>query len=221
MDQEHLAELWAGNLDGVICVDMMGEGFDFPQLKIAAIHSPHRSLSVTLQFIGRFTRTNAENIGEAKFIAVPTDIGGEVDKLYKDRANWQELVTDLTAGRVEQEQETREIIEAFGDPVEADPRSTEVSLYALWPYSHVKVFYTTIAVDISTQVTLRKPFEIQNRWVDETHGAAVIITNEQQTPLWTELTGFNRSEYDLFVIYYDVATKLLFINASRRQHGRL
>ena len=49
---------------------MLGEGFDFPNLKIAAIHSPHKSLVSTLQFIGRFARTNAENIGTAKFIAM-------------------------------------------------------------------------------------------------------------------------------------------------------
>lgn len=41
-------------LDGIICVDMLGEGFDFPNLKIAAIHDPHKSLANTLQFIGRF-----------------------------------------------------------------------------------------------------------------------------------------------------------------------
>ena len=55
-------------LDGVICVDMLGEGFDFPNLKIAAVHEPQKSLASTLQFVGRFARTNASNIGTAKFI---------------------------------------------------------------------------------------------------------------------------------------------------------
>lgn len=31
-------------LDGIICVDMLGEGFDFPNLKIAAIHEPQNHL---------------------------------------------------------------------------------------------------------------------------------------------------------------------------------
>ena len=57
-----LGELTSGSIDGIICVDMLGEGFDFPNLKIAAIHSPHKSLAATLQFIGRFTRTNADNV---------------------------------------------------------------------------------------------------------------------------------------------------------------
>jgi len=46
--------------------------------------------------------------------------------------------------------------------------------------------------------------------------AAVIISIEQQHPQWTDLPMFNRQEFDLFVIYYDEAAKLLFINASRR-----
>lgn len=56
-----IEQLENGELDGIICVNMLGEGFNFPQLKIAAIHSPHRSLSVTLQFVGRFARTVGEN----------------------------------------------------------------------------------------------------------------------------------------------------------------
>lgn len=61
---------------------MLGEGFNFPKLKIAAIHSPHKSLEVTLQFIGRFARTNAPNLGVAKFIAIPSEIEIEREKKY-------------------------------------------------------------------------------------------------------------------------------------------
>jgi superfamily II DNA or RNA helicase len=68
--KKYIDELKGKALDGIICVDMLGEGFDFPNLKIAAIHSPHKSLASTLQFIGRFARTNTENIGTAKFIAM-------------------------------------------------------------------------------------------------------------------------------------------------------
>ena len=57
-----LSELEAGTIDGIVCVSMLGEGFNFPRLKIAAIHVPHRSLEVTLQFVGRFARTNATDM---------------------------------------------------------------------------------------------------------------------------------------------------------------
>src|SRR5581483_228164 len=83
-----LAQLASGELDGIICVNMLGEGFNFPRLKVAAIHSPHRSLEVTLQFIGRFARTNAPGLGEAKFLAVPSEIDLEGRRLFEEGAMW-------------------------------------------------------------------------------------------------------------------------------------
>ncbi|SUB93759.1 Uncharacterised protein [Porphyromonas macacae] len=47
---------------------MLGEGFDLPNLKIAAIHDERQSLPITLQFIGRFTRTSYSELGNASFI---------------------------------------------------------------------------------------------------------------------------------------------------------
>src|SRR5262249_40236259 len=46
---QDVADLRAGKSRIVVCVDMLGEGFDLPQLKIAAIHDTHKSLAVLLQ----------------------------------------------------------------------------------------------------------------------------------------------------------------------------
>ena len=62
---------------------MLGEGFNFPKLKIAAIHAPHKSLENTLQFIGRFARTNAPDIGPAKFIGVRSEMEIEGERLFE------------------------------------------------------------------------------------------------------------------------------------------
>lgn len=32
--------LVSGELQGIVCVDMFGEGYDFPKLKVAALHTP-------------------------------------------------------------------------------------------------------------------------------------------------------------------------------------
>jgi superfamily II DNA or RNA helicase len=45
----NLDKLRSGESKIVVCVDMLGEGFDLPQLKIAAVHDTHKSLSVLLQ----------------------------------------------------------------------------------------------------------------------------------------------------------------------------
>ncbi len=54
--RENLKTLRQFNSRIIICVDMLGEGFDLPELKIAALHDHHKSVAVTIQFVGRFTR---------------------------------------------------------------------------------------------------------------------------------------------------------------------
>ena len=57
----------------VVCVDMLGEGFDLPALKVAAVHDSHKSLGVTLQFIGRFARTSSGgDFGDAAMFVART-----------------------------------------------------------------------------------------------------------------------------------------------------
>ena len=65
-----IEKLYRQELDGIICVNMLGEGFDFPDFKIAAIHAPKKTLMGTLQFIGRFVRPTEAAESVACFIAV-------------------------------------------------------------------------------------------------------------------------------------------------------
>src|SRR5690606_10133709 len=73
----------------VVCVDMFGEGFDLPELKIAAIHDQHQSPAVTLQFIGRLTRTDSQ-LGTAKFVANVANQRADspMKRLYEESADW-------------------------------------------------------------------------------------------------------------------------------------
>lgn len=81
----------------IVCVNMLGEGYDLPQLKIAAIHDEKQSLAVTLQFIGRFTRTSGTKLGIASFItniAYPP-IAAEINSLYQTDADWNYILPRL------------------------------------------------------------------------------------------------------------------------------
>src|SRR5205807_6230356 len=81
----------------VVCVDMLGEGFDLPELKIAALHDVHKSLAVTLQFTGRFTRDQA-NVGDATIVANVADARVEeaLEALYGEDPDWNLLLRQLT-----------------------------------------------------------------------------------------------------------------------------
>lgn len=55
------AKLRNNQIDVIVQVAMLGEGFDHPPLSVAAIFRPYRSLSPYIQFVGRVMRTIDQN----------------------------------------------------------------------------------------------------------------------------------------------------------------
>jgi superfamily II DNA or RNA helicase len=214
-----IEQLMNGELDGIVCVNMLGEGFNFPSLKIAAIHSPHRSLSVTLQFIGRFARTAGENLGPATFLAIPSEIEIEAERLYDDRAIWQEMVQNLSATRVHQEAQTREVLESFSATDLVSQDLTDLSLYVLEPYYHVKVYQLDSAVDLRIAVAFPDSLQVAYQAISEAHNAAVYVTREISLPRWTTDERLSCVQPDLFIFFQDTVSNLLFVCASRRSEG--
>jgi superfamily II DNA or RNA helicase len=90
---------------------MFGEGFDLPTLKIAALHSVHKSLGVTLQFIGRFARTGA-GVGSATFVANTAEDGvpEALESLYREDADWNFLLADLSYDAIDPQAKLSELI---------------------------------------------------------------------------------------------------------------
>lgn len=120
---------------------MLGEGFDFPNLKIAAIHDPHKSLASTLQFIGRFARTNAPDIGTAKFIAMnDEELKIENKSLYTKDAVWQEIIMDLSEERVEEEKIQKNYVSNYVDQDSTGVNESQLSLYGIKTNLHAKIF---------------------------------------------------------------------------------
>lgn len=59
--EDALNDLRRNRIDCVVQVRMLGEGFDHPNLSVAAIFQPFRSLSPYIQFIGRVMRVVHQN----------------------------------------------------------------------------------------------------------------------------------------------------------------
>ena len=53
--------LTSGELDCIVQVQMLGEGFDHPKLSVAAIFRPFRTLAPYIQFVGRILRVIVQN----------------------------------------------------------------------------------------------------------------------------------------------------------------
>jgi len=198
-------------LDGMICVDMMAEGFDFPNLKIAAIHHPHRSLASTLQFIGRFTRVSDDNLDSAKFIAINNEeLLIENINLYKSDAVWQDIIIDLSDGKINNEMASKEYISNF----EAKNDLENVfHLHSLNINYHAKV-YKTPNFDIDAIIKL-KGYDLYQNYVYPDINTSVFIFKQTKKPRWTNSDAniFN-VEYECIIVHYDDKTNLLFINSS-------
>lgn len=213
-----ITKLRQDELDGIICVDMLGEGFNFPSLKIAAVHSPHRSLGVTLQFIGRFARTAGENLGPATFLAVPSEIEIEAERLYDSRSVWQELVQNLSAARVDQEANIREVLESFERSDTIDDLD-DLSLYSLEPYFHVKVLQLDRTIDLDNTIEMPQELSILFEAFSADRTAKIFITRQITQPRWTTDDRLATTEYDLCVFFQDTESRLLFICSSKRTSG--
>lgn len=65
MDEDKKVEvkrrLTSGELDCIVQVQMLGEGFDHPKLSVAAIFRPFRTLGPYIQFVGRILRVIVQN----------------------------------------------------------------------------------------------------------------------------------------------------------------
>ena len=211
-----IRRLRAGELDGIITVNMLGEGFDFPRLKIAAVHAPHKSLAATLQFIGRFARTAGENLGVATFLAVPDDIEIERTRLFEAGAAWQDIVENLSAEQMERETHLREMLESFDPRGAPAPDLGDLSLYALEPYHHVKIYRTVGTVNLNADFETPEDTVLAYRSVSPTHDAAVWITRQRSAVRWSRDGRIVDVRHQLYAVYFDQATRLLFICASRR-----
>lgn len=59
--EDVLNQLTTGQIDCIVQVQVLGEGFDHPRLSVAAVFRPFRSLAPYIQFIGRVMRVVIQN----------------------------------------------------------------------------------------------------------------------------------------------------------------
>lgn len=114
--EDVMRRLKNGELDCIIQVQMLGEGFDHPKLTVAAIFRPFRTLAPYIQFVGRVLRVIVENDPRHpdNYGHVVTHAGMNLDKRLQefklfesdDQKFWEEIVAgadpepprDVTSG---------------------------------------------------------------------------------------------------------------------------
>lgn len=204
----------------VVCVNMFGEGFDLPELKIAALHDPHKSLAITLQFTGRFTRSKV-NVGGATVLAnlADTNVQEALRALYAEDADWNALLRDLSEGATTGQY----LLSKFFKDFQYLPK--QLPLQNITPKMSTVVYRTSCAewnpdgiAEVVKDTVLLEPPAVNHR-----ARVAAYVTRSQIPVDWGHIRDLQDTEWDLFLLHWDEAQNLLFINsnASGTSHEEL
>jgi len=205
----------------IICVDMLGEGFDMPNLKIAALHDPHKSLSVTLQFIGRFARTTVKNIGQATVIAniAMPESSSALDRLFSEDADWNKLLSEFSSEMMKEHTALVDFIEKSKriDHPESSDIDTKISPKNLFP----KFSFVAFAANEFNPKTFHKGVSneklIEAAWINEEHKILYFITKSEPRVLWSRSKNLNDREFHLYIVHFNPDQKVLYIHSSDKE----
>jgi len=200
----------------IVCVDMLGEGFDLPELKVAAFHDIRKSLPITLQFAGRFTRTkHDEELGNASFIAniADLDVRNELSDLYALDADWNQILSDTSYGRIKNEEDFKDLMDGFQNLTESKIpfQNIKPKLSAVVFKNNTDSWFpTNFTEGIEGYDSLEYKFSDVNR--DEQ--ILVIITARKEAVEWINVKDIYMVRWDVILVYWETKNNLLFINGS-------
>lgn len=211
--RDGLERLRSGESRIVVCVDMLGEGFDLPELKIAGLHDKQKSEAVTLQFIGRFTRIR-NDLGDATVIAniAHDNVAEALQDLYAEDADWNALLSVVGAKLTEREERREAIFQGFSEEFEGFPVST------LFPRMSTVVYRTTCAAwhpaSVGDAITKSSAI-IDGPVVNDEARLVVFVTRDDERLRWTTLKEPQNVSFNLYLAHWDDETGLLYINSSK------
>lgn len=197
----------------VVCVDMLGEGFDLPELKIAAFHDIRKTLAVTLQLAGRFTRVRPD-LGNATFVANTADVSvrEELRKLYARDPDWNLLLPQMSETMMAEQQSLQQFLDGFTEFAD------EIPLKTVQPALSAVVYRTTCSPWAPEKVKSGIPKVSACEQVhiarNEAEGTLVVLTARRVPLPFTDVEGLVSWQWELYVLFWWSEKNLLFINGS-------
>jgi superfamily II DNA or RNA helicase len=197
----------------VICVDMLGEGFDLPELKIAAFHDTKKSLAITLQLAGRFTRVRSD-LGDAKFIAnvAEPEVTEDLENLYFRDSDWNKLLPDLAFNMNLEQEDFRSFLEGFRGfpdnfPIQSIKHPLSTIIYKTKEKSWKPALY-------KHGLNKEESFEYLYSDYNQPEEVLVIIVGLKSYVKWARVEDFTSVNFDVIICHFDRDSQLLFIHAS-------
>jgi superfamily II DNA or RNA helicase len=206
-------EIISGKSRIVVCVDMLGEGFDLPELKIAAFHDIRKTLAVTLQLAGRFTRARPD-LGNATFIAntAAVDVREELQKLYTRDPDWNLLLPQLSETAITEQVSLQSFLKGFTHFVD------DIPLKTVTPATSA-VVYKTFCDEWSPSnfragIPGIESCEQVHHAINSSEHTLVIVTARRVSLPWTNVETLFSWDWELYVVFWLSDRNLLFINSS-------
>lgn len=203
----------------VVCVNMLGEGFDMPELKVAAVHDVRKSLSPMIQFIGRFTRGAAAasgRIGTASvFVARdPESALSPLRDLLKEDADWNLVLQDITEQSTARGEELSEFDTSFSNV----PDGMAVSVLA--PKMSA-VLHRAPSGEWDPQAAVGRYGEERVLGQSVATGAndrvAWFVVEHRALVDWGAPQFLEQVLYELVVMYFDPVRRLLYVYGSHKR----
>jgi superfamily II DNA or RNA helicase len=200
----------------VVCVDMLGEGFDLPQLKIAAIHDTHKSLAVLLQFTGRFTRVAASNIGNATVIAntANAEVSAALERLYSEDADWNQLLSEFSSQASQTHAALIDFLNESERLGEEEDEELEISHSLLHPSLGTLIYGATNFTPENFFTAIPKGVNVHRVWLHRESNTLYFVTRTEPTLPWSRSRELRDRQWDLFILHYSPDQNLLYLSSS-------
>lgn len=201
----------------VIAVNMLGEGFDLPQLKIAALHDTHKSLAVLLQFTGRFTRSAGKSIGEATVVANIADPGvsSALERLYSEDADWNQLLNELSSSAAKMHKALTEFLNDSKrlDKPDADGK-IDISHHLLRPGFNTVMYNAETFTPKAFFNGIPHGVHVHRVWLHDKSNTLYFVTRLEPAIKWTRSKEVRDRQWDLFIVHFNPTQKLLYLSSS-------
>jgi len=206
----------ARNVDVIVCVDMLGEGFDLPQLKIAAFHDIRKSLPITLQFVGRFTRTqHDQELGNATVVVnlANIEVSDELAELYSRDPDWNKLLPQLSENRTQEEIDLYNFMEGFqnNDDFPLAIQSLKPALSTVIYKNRTTAWFPT---NFQKGLSKAESYELVRHNLNSEEKVLVIITAKKIPADWVDNENVSNLVWSYYVVYWETINNLLFIHSS-------
>lgn len=209
----NLAALRGGTSRIIVCVDMLGEGFDLPTLKVVAFHDPRRSLSPMIQLVGRVARTASDRrLGTASVFVMqePRMVQSPMRQLLREDADWNAVLSDITDRETARAEEISEFDASFDmTPPDVPVRLLQPKMSAIafltseadWePLAAARVYGERIMDDVIS--------------VSSVENLAWFVVESTDDLRWGHMPTLREVSYDLIVLFFDRRHGLLFVHGS-------